>query len=200
MTGVILAGGRNSRMSGQNKAFLKMDGELFVERQIREMRKVCKQLIIIANDPFAYDFLINEDIICVPDIYTGHGPLSGFHAAFSNVDMEYAWVVGCDYPMLSAPAAQYMLSRLAAGQYDAVIPIVGGMHQMLHGVYRPKRLLPLITDRLETRQYRLSGLLDGISWRGLEEQEWHEQGIDTQFAEDVDTTEQYAALLNQRNS
>lgn len=196
LTGVILAGGRNSRMQGHNKAFLKYDDEFFFERQMKEMRKVCQQLIIVANDPSSYDHFIENDVICIPDIYTGHGPLSGFHAAFSNINTEYAWVVGCDYPNLSAPAAQWMLSRLISSHYDAVIPIIGGMHQMLHGVYRAQRMLPIISGRLETGQYRLSGLLDQISWLGMDEKEWREAGIGTEFSVDVDTREQYEALLS----
>lgn len=198
MTGIILAGGRNSRMQGYNKAFLKYEEEFFIERQIKEMRKVCQNLIIVTNDPSSYDHFIKSDIICIPDVYKGHGPLSGFHAAFSNINTEYAWVVGCDYPMLSATAAEWMLSSLITSDYDAVIPVIGGMHQMLHGVYRPRRLLPLITERLYTCQYRLSGLLDQISWLGVDEFRWRETGIDLQFSVDVDTKEQYTALVKKR--
>lgn len=197
LTGIILAGGRNSRMQGQNKAFLMYKGEWFIERQMKEMRSICEHLIIVANDPYPYRQWIKNDTICVSDIYTGHGPLSGFHAAFSNVNTEYAWVVGCDYPMLSATAAKWMLSRLKTSDYDAVFPVVDGKHQMLHGVYRPERLLPLITERLDSRQYRLSGLLDNISWLGLDENDWRNVGIDLQFSVDVDTKEQYTALINE---
>lgn len=197
LTGIILAGGRNSRMQGHNKAFLRIEGEWFIERQMKVMRTICEQLIVVTNDPNAYSHLIKNDTTCVSDIYTGHGPLSGFHAAFSNVNTEYAWVVGCDYPLLSATAAKWMLSQLITSDDDAVIPVIGGRHQMLHGVYRPARLLPLITQKLDSQQYRLSGLLDEISWLGLDEKDWKSANIDPQFSVDVDTKEQYTALINE---
>ncbi|WP_314589335.1 molybdenum cofactor guanylyltransferase [Paenibacillus terrigena] len=198
LTGIILAGGRNSRMNGRNKALLIYEGEHFIERQINVMRSICTRLIIVTNDASYYKKWAKDDLIYIPDIYEGHGPLSGFHAAFVQLETEYAWVVGCDYPKLSASAALWMLSQLKTSDYDAVLPVVDGKHQMLHGVYRPHRMLPSIIQRLESHQYRLSGLLDSIHWLGLGESDWIEAGIAYHFIEDVDTPEQYIALLQER--
>lgn len=198
LTGIILAGGRNSRMNGRNKALLIYEGERFIERQIKVMRSICTRLIIVTNDPSSYSLWAKGDIVSVPDLYVGHGPLSGLHAGFSHVESEFAWVVGCDYPKLSASAALWMLSQLKASDYDAVLPVVDGKHQMLHGVYRPHRMLPSIIQRLQSRQYRLSGLLDSIHWLGLGESDWIGKGIDYHFTEDVDTPEQYAELQHDR--
>ena len=197
LTGIILAGGRNSRMNGRNKALLLYEGERFIERQIKAMRSVCTRLIIVTNDASSYTKWVKDDMIYIPDVYAGHGPLGGFHAGFLHVESEFAWVVGCDYPKLSASAALWMLSRLRASDYDAVLPVVDGKHQMLHGVYRPHRMLPSIIQRLESCQYRLSGLLDSMHWLGLGESDWLERGIDYHFTEDVDTEEQYTALLQE---
>jgi len=197
LTGIILGGGRNSRMNGRNKALLLYEGERFIERQIKVMRSICSRLIVVTNDASSYTKWAKDDMICIQDVYAGHGPLSGFHAGFLHVESEYAWVVGCDIPKLSATAASFMLSRLASSDYDAVLPVVDGKHQMLHGVYRPHRMLPSIIQRLESCQYRLSGLLDSMHWLGLGESDWNEAGIDYHFTEDVDTPEQYAALLQE---
>lgn len=197
LTGIILAGGQNSRMHGMNKALLTYEGERFIERQTREMRTICEDVIVVTNDASVYTSWTKPDMIYIPDIYKGHGPLSGFHAAFSMVKTEFAWVVGCDIPKLSSAAAEKMLSLLAASDYGAVLPVVDGKHQMLHGVYRPQRMLPSIIERLESGQYRLSGLLDSIDWLGLRESDWLEAGFDIQFTEDVDTPMQYLDLLQE---
>lgn len=197
LTGVILAGGRNSRMMGRDKALLIYQGEAFIVRQVREMWTLCSQIIIVTNDASPYERILPPDISYVPDIYAGHGPLSGFHAAFTAVKTEYAWVTGCDSPDISAPAASWMLTRLKSGDYDAVLPVIGGRHQMLHGVYRPQRLLSEITARLEASRFRLSGLLDSIYWSGVDEEELASAGIREHFTADVDTPEQYKNLLQQ---
>lgn len=196
LTGVILAGGRNSRMGGRDKALLTYQGEPFIVRQVREMSRICPQIIVVTSDPSPYIGLLPADILYLPDVYAGHGPLSGFHAAFAGVEMEAAWVVSCDSPHISAPAASWMLARLTEGNYDAVVPVMDGRHQMLHGIYRPRRVLPEITARLEAREYRLGGLLDVLYWLGVDQDRLAGAGLGTEFAADVDTQEQYAELLH----
>lgn len=196
LTGIILAGGQNSRMKGRNKALLTYHGEHFIVRQVKEMRTLCSKIIIVTKDASLYEDCLPSGLIFLPDIYEGHGPLSGFHAAFVRVETDYAWVVGCDSPNISAPAASWMLTRFKEGDYDAVLPIINGKHQMLHGVYRPHLILPSIIDRLETRQYRLSGLLDSMHWLGVDKGDLAGAGIYEDFTADVDTPEQYKDLLH----
>ena len=51
LTGVILAGGQNKRMDGQNKALLSFSNERLIERQIRIMQESCEEIIVVTNDP-----------------------------------------------------------------------------------------------------------------------------------------------------
>jgi molybdopterin-guanine dinucleotide biosynthesis protein A len=199
LTGVILAGGQNSRMKGQNKALLTYNGEHFIVRQVKEMRTICSKIIVVTNDASPYEDCLPSGLSYIPDIYLGHGPLSGFHAAFAMVETDYAWVVGCDSPNISAPAASWMLTRFKKGDYDAVLPIINGKHQMLHGVYRPHLILPIIIERLEMLQYRLSGLLDSMHWLGVDKDDLLGAGIHEDFTADVDTPEQYKELLHISN-
>ena len=183
-------------MKGQNKALLTYRGERFMDRQLKEMRTICSKISVVTNDASPYqDGLLQPDIRYIPDLYVGHGPLGGFHAAFAMVETEYAWVVGCDSPNISAPAASWMLARLREGDYDAVLPVINGQHQMLHGVYRPHRALPSIIERLEAQQYRLSGLLDRVRWFGVDKDAFAGTGIHEDFTADIDTPEQYEDLL-----
>jgi molybdopterin-guanine dinucleotide biosynthesis protein A len=195
VTGVILAGGRNSRMHGYNKALLPFQGEKLIERQVRVMRTICEEIIIVTPSPALYTELLKGEAVYMPDVYVGHGPLSGIHAAFSKIETEYAWVVGCDYPYLSTQATQLMLDCCQNSEYDVIIPIISGNHQMLHGVYRPKALLNPIMRLIESKQYRLSGLLDVVKWLGIEESDWRANGISLDFTLDCDTPEQYLNML-----
>ncbi len=56
MTAVILAGGKSSRM-GSNKAFLKLNGKAFIERQIDLLREMFDEIFISANTPSEYEYL-----------------------------------------------------------------------------------------------------------------------------------------------
>lgn len=195
VTGVILAGGRNSRMHGYNKALLPFMGERLIERQVRMMRTICQEIIVVTPEPALYTKFSLGEIVYLSDVYVSQGPLIGIHTACLQVKTEFAWVMGCDYPNLSTHAAQLMVNRLKESHYAAAIPVIGGKHQMLHGVYRPDAVLCPIIRLIETQQYRLSGLLDLVRWLELKESDWCANGIPLDFTMDVDTPEQYLAML-----
>ncbi|MHA0855429.1 molybdenum cofactor guanylyltransferase [Paenibacillus sp. CMAA1364] len=197
ITGVILASGRNSRMHGYNKALLPYKGERLIERQVRIMRSICQEIIVVTPDPTIYTQLSLGDIVYLPDVYASCGPLTGIHAACLRIQTEFAWVMGCDCPILSSEAAQWMVSRLRKSHYAAAIPFIGGIHQMLHGVYRTDVLIHPIIRLIESKQYRLSALLNLIEWLAIEESEWCAQGIPLEFTLDIDTPEQYLRLLSE---
>ena len=61
MTGIILAGGKNSRM-GTNKAFLKLDGILLIERIKAVLNELFPEIIIVTNDPLSYTRLFPRSL------------------------------------------------------------------------------------------------------------------------------------------
>jgi molybdopterin-guanine dinucleotide biosynthesis protein A len=53
MTGIILAGGKNSRM-GMEKAFLKIGGIRLIDRILGVYKEIFTEIIIVTNEPLAY--------------------------------------------------------------------------------------------------------------------------------------------------
>ena len=51
LTGAILAGGDNRRMNGEAKALLTFGAEKLIQRQIRQMREICSEMIVVTNHP-----------------------------------------------------------------------------------------------------------------------------------------------------
>lgn len=193
LTGVILAGGRSSRM-GSNKALLPFFGETILERQIREMDSACSRLMLITNQPLDYQALIPGHVEVFEDRFPGHGPLCGLEAALSRCQ-DPAWVVGCDVPFLSASAACLMADLLNQEDRDAVIPVIQGVPQMLHGIYHP-RCHSVIERLLKQQQYRLMGLLDQIHYRTISEDEFWKHGVTMDFSFDMDTPDDYRNGMN----
>lgn len=54
LTGAILAGGQSRRMGGRHKGLLPFVNESIVERQIRTMKQLCAEVILVTNDPRSY--------------------------------------------------------------------------------------------------------------------------------------------------
>jgi len=135
MTGVILAGGRSSRM-GINKALIEMNGERLIDRAVRLFREIFPALILVTNDPLLY---LDQDLIIVTDIVPGRGPLMGIYTAlfFASDDV---FVAACDMPFLNGDLIRYMVSQ--AGEADIVVPRPGAGYEPLHAVYSRRCLKP----------------------------------------------------------
>jgi molybdopterin-guanine dinucleotide biosynthesis protein A len=132
VAGVILAGGRNSRMGGADKAFLRVSGQTVVERTIGVLRQVCEQIIVVTNLPEKY---ASFDVEVTSDHYPARGPLAGIHAALGRVTAAHAFVVACDMPFLRIEPVRYLVRAIDCSNADAVVPWWDGDIEPLHAVY-----------------------------------------------------------------
>lgn len=196
LSGVILAGGRNRRMEGQNKALLAFGGETLLERQLREMRSVCREIVIVTHEPELYQPWRQQARV-VREREPQIGPLGGLVHGLAASTEERIWVLACDMPFPSADGAVRMSHMIDAEKRDAAIPWIAGRHQMLHGVYR-RSCLPVVETLIrEDEKHRMLGLLDRLKWCKVDEAYWQAWGIQPVFAMDVDTPEQYRLALQQ---
>src|SRR5215813_5608149 len=95
--GVILAGGRASRMGGRDKAFAAVDGEPIAVRTVRIFRALFPQVLVATNRPERFAGLGVET---VADVFPDGGPLAGMHAALRASRHPHAFVAACDMPGL----------------------------------------------------------------------------------------------------
>ncbi|MCD9023157.1 NTP transferase domain-containing protein [Cohnella silvisoli] len=192
LTAVILAGGQGRRMGGVNKALLPLGDEVFIERQIRKALPGTNEIIVVSNDEALNRFLRDyESVRIIADQYPGEGPLAGFQAGMAAASCADVWVIGCDQPFLEVSAAHFLLDRMESGAFQAALPVIGGKPQPLHAIYRKETGL-IAESLLKKGERKLLALLDNIPWYGVDERQFAEQGISLNFADDVDTPEQYA--------
>lgn len=129
MTGIVLAGGRSTRLQ-RNKALVEMGGATLVERQIRRLEGICREVILVVNDAEPYRHL---GVRVVLDRYRGKGPLAGIHAGLEASGDAYNFVLACDMPFFSPELALYL--RALAPGYQVVVPCPGGLYEPLHAIY-----------------------------------------------------------------
>ena len=142
MTGIILSGGRNSRM-GENKAFIRVNGERLIDRTVRLFRTVFSEVIIVTVTPLDY---LDQPAAVVTDIVPEKGALGGIYTGLFFATHEKAFVAACDMPFLNTAFMEYLVSQ-AAG-YDIVVPETPAGFQPLHAVYA-RRCLPAIRGLLD---------------------------------------------------
>ncbi len=188
MAGVIVAGGRASRMGGRDKAFAAVGGEPIAVRTIRLFRELFPQVVVATNRPEPYRDLGVET---VSDRFTGCGPLAGIHAALLVCRHPHAFVAACDMPGLDPDVIRFLTARI--GEADAIVPRWEGDVEPLHAVYAA-RCLPAIEAHLTSGRHALRDLLGSVRVDYVSEAELRAFRAASASLTNVNTPEELAAV------
>lgn len=186
--GVILAGGRASRMGGRDKAFADVDGEPIAVRTVRLFRTLFPQVIVSTQRPERFEDLGVET---VADVWAGCGPLAGIHAAMRASRHPRLFVVACDMPGLATEPIRFLLAR--PGGADAVVPRWEDDIEPLHAVYTV-RTLPIVERCLAEGRHALREFLPLIRVDWVSEDELRAVQGSARALLNVNTPEELAAV------
>ncbi len=150
MTGIILTGGKNTRM-GENKAFIEIGGEKIIERTIRIFREIVDEIILVTNSPLDY---LEYDVRIVTDLIRGKSALGGIYTGLFYASSEHVFCAACDMPFLQRDFIEYMEGKIDSN--DIVVPNPPDGFQPLHAIYS-KRCLPHIRNLIDKDQLRVRG-------------------------------------------
>ena len=99
VTGLILAGGRGSRMACADKGLQRLDGLPLVERVFHRLAPQCTSMMISANRNLKQYRAVARNVY--PDIRAGFcGPLAGIETGLHHCMTQWLMVVPCDVPYL----------------------------------------------------------------------------------------------------
>jgi molybdopterin-guanine dinucleotide biosynthesis protein A len=197
LTGLILADGPNQRLGGKLKALLPFAGDTLIQNQIREMNKICDELIVVTQEPKSFYRIVDLNVRIITDYFPDKGPLSSLHAGFSLAQYPEIWVVSSEMPFLSARAAGLLWKRKRDG-FDAVIPIVNEVAYPFHGIYDQSCAAKAFA-LLSKGEASVEALLKEIQWSEFSGKTLEENGIDLRFLFRIDTHEEYnEAILQDR--
>jgi molybdenum cofactor guanylyltransferase len=148
ITGIVLAGGRGSRMGGIDKGLQFYKGMPLAKHAIQQLQPQVGTLMINANrnlDDYRVwgkQFAAN---VIVDDLADFAGPLAGFLVGLQNCKTPYLMTVPCDTPRFPAD----LVSRLgdALLQKNAEIAMVSSPDE--EGVLRHQPVFCLIKRELE---------------------------------------------------
>ncbi len=109
ITGVILAGGRGSRMGGVDKGWVEVNGHPMVEHVAARLQPQVAALLINANRN--YERYVALGFPVVPDLFEGYlGPLAGMASGMQAATTSYVVTAPCDSPLIGHD----LVARLAA--------------------------------------------------------------------------------------
>jgi molybdopterin-guanine dinucleotide biosynthesis protein A len=160
ISGVILAGGKSSRM-GTDKALLPVKGIPLIRRVVDTLCSTFSSVYLITDHHEKYNFL---GLPTIRDIHPDSGPLGGIHAALTTIDTDSVFVVGCDTPFVSKDLITYIV------EYESAAAVrVAQEQRRIHplcGVYT-KACLPAVSARLASRQLTIMRFLEEVGYTAV---------------------------------
>ena len=173
----------------KNKAFLELGGKPLVARSLSVLQAVFTEVLISSNKPELY---AGYEVPVIPDQIPGRGPLEGLYQGLKVAKYDEVFFVACDMPFLRAELIRFMYSWMP--KYDVVVPqLESGLHP-LHAFYH-RRCLPTIKNNLEADRLKIIDFYPFCSVRYVEETELqHFHNLSQVFC-NVNTPEDWAAIL-----
>jgi molybdopterin-guanine dinucleotide biosynthesis protein A len=182
--GFILIGGKSSRM-GADKAQLRLGRQSFVERIAAALLSIGNPVRVVGTEGAGGRWPI------VADVHKEWGALGGLHAALAASRAEWAAIVACDLPFVTAE----LFERLASlrDSFDAVVPIQGdGRLQPLCSLYRTKACLDGARELIAAGERRPRRLLELVRARRVSFDELADLPGAELFFTNVNTPSDYA--------
>lgn len=151
ITGLILAGGRGSRMGHVDKGLQTFRGAPMVLHVIMRLSPQVGAMLINANQNLSpYE---GFGLPVWPDQLTGfEGPLAGLQTGLSHCETEYLVTAPCDSPFLPENLVERLAESLLARDAELAVAVTGeGESRQPHPVFMLMKssVLPHLTDYLQ---------------------------------------------------
>ncbi|MEP0073039.1 MAG: molybdenum cofactor guanylyltransferase [Marinomonas sp.] len=104
LSGAVLAGGKSTRMGGQDKGLLLFQNEPMVMPIARSLRSVSDSVFVNANRHVEEYSALGFEVISDHQDYSEKGPLSGLLACLIRADSSHLLVSPCDTPCITESA------------------------------------------------------------------------------------------------
>ncbi|MDQ3063584.1 MAG: molybdenum cofactor guanylyltransferase [Acidobacteriota bacterium] len=199
--GFILAGGASRRM-GRDKAKLRLEDKTFIDLAANALHKITGgKISVVGNLPFEnlrVKLPSNKtyELLVIADVQDKNSPaaLVGLHAALIRAERNWAAVVACDLPFVTADLFERLAAFVAEEDFDAVVPVQpDGTAQPLCAFYKCAACLLLIEEMLRGDDWSLRNFLKRINTRFIEFERLRDLPDSDFFFLNVNTPEDYLA-------
>jgi molybdopterin-guanine dinucleotide biosynthesis protein A len=162
VTGVILAGGKSSRM-GKNKALLPYRGKHLIDASIEILSGIFSNVVVSVRERNDY---AGHSLPKIVDQYDAIGPIGGICSVLKS-GYSSIFCVACDMPFLNEALITHLCS---IDGFDAVVPVWEGREEVLHAVYS-ETLIPRLEDGIQSKRYKLTNALSSSNIRYVDQDE-----------------------------
>jgi len=107
ITGIILAGGKSTRM-GADKGFILLNEKPFVQYSIDALQPLVSEIMIVSDNP-DYDTL---GLKRINDITKDAGPVAGISSGLEASSTEYNLILSCDIPLITSEILKNLINEI----------------------------------------------------------------------------------------
>jgi len=191
-TGVILAGGLNSRFGGRNKALVPVAGKPILDHILEAFNGLFSEILLVTNDPPTY---MNRDMAIVTDLFDRRSSLTGIHAGLFYAATEAIFVTACDTPFVRPALIRMVMAAMGPGD-DAVVPRTLVGNEPLCAAYSRRCLKP-VERLLLADDLKIYHLFDKVRVRYLDEDHLRQADPDMVSFVNINRPEQLAEAEKQ---
>ena len=167
LTGIILAGGKSSRM-GTDKASLEMEGKTLLCRAIEFCQVFCDEVLISSNNQ---EHKV-EELKLVNDEISDCGPMGGIYSCLKQSGSDWNFVLSVDAVFVEKDFVNFLITGIPG--FEVVVPIHNGKKEPLIALYH-KKLVPDFRSQLESKNYKMHFLLERVKTNFIHSDKWMKQ-------------------------
>lgn len=165
ITGVLLAGGKSSRM-GYDKACIEVAGQPLVAKSLDLLCRSFATVLISGDRPD----LAQPDIPAIADIYPGSA-LGGIYTGLRAAKTDWIFVAPCDMPYPDSRILKLLVKQRRG--FDAVVPRTPAGYEPVFALYH-KSCMKHMKEMLQQGQYRIYDFYQRINIHYLDSQQMPE--------------------------
>ena len=160
ITGIILAGGKSSRM-GTDKGFLLLNDKPFVQYSIDALKPVVSEIMIVSDNQDYDVFGLKR----ISDLTKNAGPVAGICSGLDASTSEYNLILSCDIPLINSDILKQLIN--AIDEDSEIIQIESnGKTMPLIALYK-KRVKSIFNDFLREDERRLRIAIKGCRTKNI---------------------------------
>ncbi|TYA78502.1 molybdenum cofactor guanylyltransferase [Seonamhaeicola marinus] len=182
ITGIILAGGKSSRM-GTDKGFVKFNNLNFVEYSLNALRPLVTDILIVSDnkdyDAFGYK-RIEDDI-------KDAGPVAGIYTGLKASKTEYNLILSCDIPLIKTEVLKRLIDGIDAST-DVIQIESNGKTMPLIALYK-KQCTHVFLEALQNDERRLRRVLNTCKTKNIILNSDHSATMNVNTKEELKTIE-----------
>lgn len=189
-------GGKNSRMGGNIKGFLKINDVTFLEKIISGLEDFSNVYLSVNKKFSSQEIKAFEDmgLTVIVDMYDDIGPMGGMYSSLKNCKEDYLFITACDMPYINKD----LINELKANVKENTDVVLFSKNKLLYplGAIYSKSLIPFMEELIIKEEYKPLKLIRNSNFIELP---LENTNLSDEAFRNINTPEEYYELIKYYN-